>query len=237
MGWTQRGRARGTLKGASRDRPCSSAAQSPRAQVDDAPIVAVRSLDSLPLQRHRAWVGVVRGSGGTVTSPDPWAPWADVDPDALGAALDHDTFDAQVRALLDLAPKTSAKQIAALPWPEPHAPAEVKQIREAWAYARNAKRDAERERDEKPLDAALWEQMQAAARTGAWKDAKSAFELMTKLQASKIVEHAAPADDFSRLTDVEVLFLGALLHKLRDEPMTEFDEQAIAWIAACTEAT
>lgn len=175
--------------------------------------------------------------GTAVTSLDPWAPWADVDPDALGAALDHDTFDAQVRALLDLAPKTSAKQIAALPWPEQHTASEIRQIREAWAYARNAKRDAERERDEKPLDVALWEQMQTAARTGAWKDAKSAFELMTKLQASKLAEHAAPADDFSRLTDLEVLFLGALLHKLRDEPMTEFDDRAIAMIAACAEAT
>lgn len=169
----------------------------------------------------------------TATLADPWFPWDNADPDALADALEHETFDAQVKALLDLAPKASAGDIAALPvWAEPHTKAEIKRIRDAWAFQRGAKRESERERDEMPLDQAVWTQLQAAARSGDWKSAKEAFDLMTKLQASKMRETDAAEDDFTRLTDTEILFMGALLHKLRDEPMTEFDEQAIAYIGA-----
>ena len=169
-----------------------------------------------------------------MTAPaDPWTPWENADPEALVSALEHDTFDAQVKALLELAPKASAGEIAALPvWPEPHTKAEIKRIRDAWVYQRGAKREQERERDELPLDQAVWVQLQSAARTGDWKGAKEAFDLMTRLQASKLRETDAAEDDFSRLTDTETLFLGALVHKLRDEPLTEFDEQALAFIAA-----
>jgi hypothetical protein len=169
-----------------------------------------------------------------MTAPaDPWSPWENADPDALTDALECETFDAQVKALLDLSPKASAAQVLALPvWPEKHTKREVTLIRDAWAFQRGSKREVERERDELPLDQAVMKQFQASARSGDWKGAKDAFELMTKIQASKIRDTDAPEDDFSRLTDTEVLFLGALLHKLRDEPMTEFDEQAIAYVGA-----
>ncbi len=171
-------------------------------------------------------------------APDPWTPWENADPDELTNALEYKTFDAQVKALLDLAPKASAKEILALPvWPETHTKREVTLIRDAWAFQRGSKREVERERDELPLDQAVWKQLQAAARSGDWKSAKEAFDLMTKLQASKLRESDANEDDFSRLTDTEVLFLGALLHKLRDEPMTEFDTQAIAYVGALNAAT
>lgn len=171
----------------------------------------------------------------TDAAPDPWAPWEHADSEALIDALDRETFDAQVRALLELAPKASASEIAALPvWTEPHTKKEIRSIRDAWVYQRGAKREQERERDELPLDQAVWAQLQTAARTGDWKGAKEAFDLMTRLQASKLRDTDAPEDDFSRLTDTETLFLGALVHKLRDEPLTEFDEQALKFIAATT---
>lgn len=164
---------------------------------------------------------------------DPWAPWAECDPAALAAVFDLPDFEAQCRALLDLRPnKISARDLSFLPWEEPHEPREFRAIRDAWALARSTKREVERERDEKPIEASVREQFENAVRTRNLKEANEALALLVKIGAAKGVNVSKdPEDDYERLTDVETLALGALCHKLRAEPLTELDQEILAIIA------
>lgn len=157
----------------------------------------------------------------------PWSDCAELD-----SVFAIETFEDQVRALLDLRPKASAKNLLELPWEEPHKKAEFQRLRDAWALDRASKREEAREYEEKPLDVDLWDRVQANIRSGDMKAAKEAYDLMGQIASAKQVRASHTQDDFTKLSDVEVLVLGALLHKLRDEPMTQFDENAIAYIGA-----
>ncbi len=161
---------------------------------------------------------------------DPWAPWASADQRAVADVFDLEGFDVQVRALLELAPKASAKEVAALPWEEVHAPREFRAIRDAWAAERAVKRDEERAGNEKPITEVLFDQFSTGIRLGNLKDAKTAFELMKQVAGSKSTVEQRSEDDWDRLTEVETLVLGALIHKLRDEPLTEFDQSALEFV-------
>lgn len=165
---------------------------------------------------------------------DPFEPWGGESDERLLAVFELGTVELQVRALLDLNPKVSAKQIAALPWEQKEPIAFFKRIRDAWAAERAIAREQERAQEEKPLEDDLWTRVRASIQSGDLKSAKEAFELMSKVATSKQARAAAAKgdDDFSRLTDVETLVLGALCHKLRDEPLTEFDEGALQFIAS-----
>jgi hypothetical protein len=173
-----------------------------------------------------------QADGAQVIAPDPWAPWAKADPEALDDVFALDTFDAQVRALLDLAPQASARDVSLLPWDEPHVLNEFKRIREAWAVARAARKDQEEARDEVPIPEAMQRQFEDSVRAKDLRGAKEALDLLARLQANRIVSQAQHKDDdYSRLSDREVLVLGALVHRLRGEPLTQSDENMLAYIA------
>jgi hypothetical protein len=165
-------------------------------------------------------------------APDPFAPWRGCDPAALQAVFELETFDAQCFALLDLAPnKISARDLSLLPWDEAHEPREFRNVRDQWAGARAAKREHERERDELPLDQAVRQQFEDAVRTRDLKSADEALDLLVKLGTAKgIARQAKEQDDYSRLSARQVLVLGALVHQLRSEPLTQAEQDLLAYI-------
>lgn len=165
-----------------------------------------------------------------MSTPDPWEPWAKADANALSAVFDLPDFEAQCRALLELAPHASAKQLSLLPWNEARPLREYKIIRERFALERSAKRDRERARDEKPLKEVIQEQLDAAVRTGNAKEANQLVALAGKIAVSSVGAPQGAEDDYSKLTDVEVFALAALCHKLRDEPLTELDTHLLEQI-------
>jgi len=169
-------------------------------------------------------------------SADPFEPWALVPRDQLAAVFDLETFDAQIRALLELHPHASAKELLALPWEEKHTKAEVQRIREAWADERARANAAPSNPDDAiPIEERLWNQMVAHAQMGAFADAKKAHELLVQISKQKAARPDAKEDDFSKLTDVEVMALAALAHKLRGEALSPTDIRVLAYIGMLAE--
>jgi hypothetical protein len=168
-----------------------------------------------------------------MTDPDPWAPWASVDPAALDAVFALPDFEAQCRALLELAPHVSARQLSLLPWDERHEPREFKTLCETWRAARKNDRAVAPSRDELPLTEAVWAKLEDSARAGLWDEAKKAFDVLGKLatESRPGVKADDAADDYSRLTDHEVLVLSAIVHKLRAEPITTDEAQLLEFVA------
>lgn len=155
-------------------------------------------------------------------------PWSACDPAALDRVFDLAEFEAQVRALLDLAPKASAAELAALPWSERHKKSEFTYIRDTWAAERAAAREAERAYEEKPLDKELEERFEAAVRSGDVRGAKECKALLDEIAGSKLARSTQKEDDYSRLSDVRLLALSALVHVMRDEPCTEAETRVLA---------
>src|SRR6516225_4315253 len=118
-----------------------------------------------------------------MTDPDPWAPWANVDPAALDAVFALPDFEAQCRALLELAPHASARQLSLLPWDERHEPREFKTICEAWRAERAYRRDEARVRDDLPMDQQVRRQFEDAVRARDMREADKAFDLLRKIAA------------------------------------------------------
>jgi multidrug efflux pump subunit AcrA (membrane-fusion protein) len=160
-----------------------------------------------------------------------WAPWKDADPETLGRVFELESFDAQVRALLELAPKASSKELAALPWTESHTLREFRVIADAWRLERQTKREQDRSTNERPLADVVREQLEAATRTGNTKEAIQLLDLEQKIAKSRAAHTENTEDDFTRLSDVEVMLLAALCHKLRDEPITEIEAGLLALVA------
>lgn len=168
---------------------------------------------------------------------DPLAPWADADPDAMRRALEIEDFRGQLFALLDLAPKASSSDLAALPWTDRHERREFKSIRDQWASERAAKREEYRQTQERPIEDVTWDQIKAAVRTGDFKGAESAIKTLQLLQvAERTRPEQVSEDDFSRLSDMQAMVLAALVRQLRDEPLTEFDMRALAYVDTLTTA-
>ena len=162
---------------------------------------------------------------------DVWAPWASADPAALAAVFELTTFEEQVRALLELEPKASAKQIAALPWDEARPVREYKIVTDAWRLEKGAKRALAKDA-EPSIESQLQDQFEAAVSTQNLKGAKEAMDLLVKMRTAKGVKREREAqDDFTRLDPWETLMLGALVHKLRGEPLTTQDTELLAYVA------
>ena len=159
------------------------------------------------------------------------APWAKADPDKLTRALGIDDFRDQIFALLDLAPRASAADLAKLPWTEPHERREFRSIRDQWSTAKHAKREESDRTDERPIADVAWDQIKAAVRTGDFKTAEAAVNTLQKLKQAEQTRPEKTDDDFARLTDAETMVLAALVHKLRDEPLTELDAAALEYVA------
>jgi hypothetical protein len=167
-----------------------------------------------------------------MTDPDPWAPWASVDTAALDAVFALPDFEAQCRALLELAPHASARQLSLLPWDERHEPREFRNARDSWVEERRAQKEEWHGHDDQPLDKAVRQTFEDSVRARDLKAASEALDLLVKMGTAKGVKKAVQAeDDFSKLTACETLMLGAIVHKLRSEPLTTEDEKLLEYVA------
>jgi hypothetical protein len=165
------------------------------------------------------------------TLDEAMAPWSGADPDKLARALSIENFRDQVFALLELAPKTSATQLAALPWDGKHYPHEFRALRSEFAAEQQAKREQSKRTDERPIADVAWDQLKAAVRTGDFVTAEKAAKTLEQLAKVSRERADQSEDDFARLTDNETMVLAALVHKLRDEPLTDLDAAVIEYVA------